>query len=332
MTIRRYSSLDSGAPVISGNATVQTALRTILMACLVNGYGGKAPAGWAVGHDVTNGFSLGNGDGYVAFVYSNDIYSIVYCMESITDGSTTIPGGVNRRSGPWFDGQTTTTRQYLRCSNAASSAVWYWSVVADGATVHLSLYRYTATISPAYLSFGRYLPAGGFTGPASFGVFGGSNNTNTYNFGQSSSSDSYAGTALRNPFTGLIDQGASPYYGVIVPNVCSSSAVVDRAKNVVDQILQQPALVMAYGAGLSSGTGISSAVYAGRPRGMVSDALLASISQDDIAEVLGYTYSNARENMVSLITLPNGKEWSPFALGTANAANTFISMDEADWS
>jgi len=46
-----YQSTDSGAPALSGQAG---SLLEVLDACLVNGYGGKAAAGWGIA------FSSGN--------------------------------------------------------------------------------------------------------------------------------------------------------------------------------------------------------------------------------------------------------------------------------
>lgn len=76
MAITHYSSLDAGAPVLSGS--VYNRVKQILLACLVNGYGSKPAAGWTIGHQSAdgNGFSLGNGDGFINLVFtgSNDSF------------------------------------------------------------------------------------------------------------------------------------------------------------------------------------------------------------------------------------------------------------------
>jgi hypothetical protein len=43
MTVRLYSSLDVGAPVLN---EASNTLVAVLDACLVNGYGAKASSGW----------------------------------------------------------------------------------------------------------------------------------------------------------------------------------------------------------------------------------------------------------------------------------------------
>lgn len=121
MTIRVYSSLDTGAPVLSG-ARLFDNLRTVLLAALVNGYGGKPGAGWTVAHDVADGFSLSNGEGVISIVHSHAQAVAVYIMEAVTDPSTALPGGINRRSGRWFDGQSIADRQFIYMPNFSASS------------------------------------------------------------------------------------------------------------------------------------------------------------------------------------------------------------------
>lgn len=330
MTVRYYSSLDSGAPVVPASASLQVAARTILMACLVNGYGSKPAAGWSVVHDVTNGFSLSNGDGVIAFVYSAISVSVVYIMESITDGSTAFPTGVNRRSGPWFDGSSSTERQYLMIPGIAGATTWYWSVVADDKTVHLSIY-----ISAGYssnLSFGKFIGVGGLEGPACFGAFGGAQvSRGTAYWGSPQSPGAFVGTMLRNPWTGLIDQGSAPRYGAFVPNVCALASSSSRYATQQDQLVKQPLPLLGYGPLISNGSSYSAAVYAGRLRGAVADPVLAGMTLANIAAALGVSYSDAYQFRVSAITLPGGKQWVPLVIGMSNMLASFVSLDEVDW-
>src|SRR5690554_905497 len=104
MTVRFYSSYDTGAPAPSGSsATALEGLRTILMACLVDGYNEKPRAGWTVGHSVDTGFSLGNGDGFINVVADDSRNCAIYIMEQITSGLTGLAEGINRRSSDWSD-------------------------------------------------------------------------------------------------------------------------------------------------------------------------------------------------------------------------------------
>ena len=52
MAVTLYSYTDVGAPSLAGN--VLGGLPPILDACLVNGYGSKAAAGWAIAYTGTN--------------------------------------------------------------------------------------------------------------------------------------------------------------------------------------------------------------------------------------------------------------------------------------
>ncbi len=67
MTVRMYSSLDAGAPTLPNLSSQRLIdnLKIVLKACLVDGYGSQAAAGWTVGHEHADGFSLGNGDGFI---------------------------------------------------------------------------------------------------------------------------------------------------------------------------------------------------------------------------------------------------------------------------
>ena len=51
MTVRIYKSTDSGAPTLTGQAF---SLISLLLACLVDGYGSKAAAGWTKPYTGTN--------------------------------------------------------------------------------------------------------------------------------------------------------------------------------------------------------------------------------------------------------------------------------------
>lgn len=64
-TVTLYSSTDTNAPVLNGNAG---SLITVLTACLVNGYGSKAGAGWTLLGVNSGGtsalYKMGSGSGY----------------------------------------------------------------------------------------------------------------------------------------------------------------------------------------------------------------------------------------------------------------------------
>lgn len=135
--------------VLIGNT--QDRLKQILVQCLVTGYGYKPKAGWTLGHEHPNGFSLINADGNVVNFVSDlpaqepypamDSASIhIYAAESITDTSNAIIDGVNLCSGPYrkgiqeTDGYLRHQLGYARNILRVDLATLNWTVVADDKT------------------------------------------------------------------------------------------------------------------------------------------------------------------------------------------------------
>ena len=96
MTVRVYSSLDNGAPVITGLAG-DLGWTNTLIACLVNGYDTQAAAGWSVAFTSTNTTVLRAGGGrraYLRIDESNAQYPIVrgyLNMTSVDSGDGAFP-------------------------------------------------------------------------------------------------------------------------------------------------------------------------------------------------------------------------------------------------
>lgn len=334
MTIRHYSSLDAGAPALSG--TLFAKLRTILRACLVDGYGAQAPAGWTIGHDVVNGVSFYNGDGYINFVYLSAIACTVYIMESITDGSTALAAGVNRRSGPWYEGQSTTDRAGVCLAAADQSLNWHWAVVADSKTVVISIGCGSAiaaannpSTNASGLYFGKYINSSGLTGASTFIVLGGNANGNVNaTFGGMATDYAWYGMSLRNPFTGLIDQGGLPKYA---PGTVNYQLGVQVSKTVVNasRLYSVRSGLLCCGAALSSSTLINTAVLGGYLRGIVSEPTLSSTTLEKVLGIFGKAYSFSER--VKAITLPDERKWVPFFVSSGYSPGCFISLATADW-
>lgn len=337
MTVRSYSSLDTGAPAFTSSTSTQECLRTILMACLVNGFGSNPAAGWTVGHDVTDGFSLYNGDGYANFVYNANTSSILYLMESITDGTTALASGVNRRSGNWFDGSTNTAKQYLYLATTSASASVFWNVVADEKTCYVQLIKYLNSSSYFFsVSFGNYKNSSDLTGPAVFSAFGGSRTATTTSIvGGSSESTNFAGTLLRNPWTGLVDQGTSPQVGAVAPCSLQSQSTNGsgpRPYSVVPKLYLQPLAVGAFGPSFTDGSTYAYAEYAGAPRGLLTDPFIAGADVGSIFPLLGFSQGASNNiSRVSRYTLPSGKQVMFWTLSWSNSRNILISLDDEDW-
>lgn len=326
MTVRAYSSLDSGAPALSGSRLIDR-LRQVLMACLVDGYGSKPGAGWTVGHNHADGFSLGNGEGFINFVHQSGSVVTVYVMESITSGAAALAVGDNRRSGPWYEGSTQTGRQYLVCGSVVNGSSPHWSVVADALTVSLLVSGSAASAdlsgvagNAATLHFGRYINPSGLH---AFCSLGGSPVTSGAN-----DAWGFQGMALRHPLTGVVEQGLDPRYRASAAAFSNAGGATARNSNVIDKLHPVRAAIECYGAGVSGGTNTSAAIYAGRLRGIIADPFMACLPASQLLPLLGG--ANTWQGRVTLLTLPGGKQVMPFMPTTAERS-AFVSLDPADW-
>lgn len=333
MTVRVYTSLDTGAPVLSGTQFAR--VRQILLACLVNGYGSKPAAGWTIGHDVANGFSLFNGFGYINFVSGTSNWShLAYIMEAITDASTALAGGVNRRSAGWYDGSASTERQgfFTGSTGLNSTQNPYWSVVADDKTC-IFFFGGGATSADSVGGscihyFGQYINSAGLTGVAAFcSLWGSTSDTNStayfYYYGNRAS------MALRNPYTGLVAQGDSARYGASIA-VHWRGVQGSNATNPVQIARLQPvrAALICFGQGLNGLTNSQYSSTVGYLRGLVSEPTLCCLPLSQCMTLFGLP--NTWQGRITPITLPNGKQWLPL-YATSNDIGGFVSLDPADW-
>lgn len=123
MTVRVYYSTDSGAPVYSGSVG---AFIAVLKACLVDGYGSKAAAGWTQDFSGTNLSVLRPAAGNRHRLWIDDTnaqYARVRGYEDMTS--------VSVGTGPFPTDVQLSGGCYVVKSNAASSAARGWVLVAD---------------------------------------------------------------------------------------------------------------------------------------------------------------------------------------------------------
>ena len=123
MTVRVYYSTDSGAPVYSGSAG---ALFALLKACLVDGYGAKAAAGWTQPFTGTNLAAFRPAAGNRHYLWVDDTNAPaarVRGFEAMTDIST--------GTGPFPQDAQLSGGGYILKSNAASAAARGWVLAAD---------------------------------------------------------------------------------------------------------------------------------------------------------------------------------------------------------
>lgn len=333
MTVRHYSSLDTGAPALpstSGQRFIDN-LKLILKACLVDGYGAKPAAGWTVGHEHADGFSLSNGEGFINFVSVSNTAVAVYIMETITDGSTALASGYNRRSGPWSDGEAASARHYHPASYMSSTySGKQWCVVADERTVTFAWHGYStgldATTSQAYagsLHFGAYLPAMGGTGFCALGGSSSSSNYCTMNYASGA-----IGSVLRHPMTGVVSQGASPNYRA---GIATDGAVALLNKTMLAPGVLRPVRValMGRGAGISGATGSALDTHCGVLRGLVADPGLSDAYASKMFAALGISNPTLADKLRAL-SIPGGRQWVPVYPHDLDLG-MFVSLDPADW-
>lgn len=323
MTIRVYSSLDAGAPALSG--TPYNRIKQILMATLVTGYGSKPAAGWTVAHEAAQGFSLGNGDGFISFANSNDNAYTVKIMETVTGNSGGHATGLNGRA----------EAMHYNLGYTRSYAHWY--VVADEKTVIYYIGggspdadlgdMSTGALGSAHY-FGSYLNGSGL-GPT-FCSLGGSLGVSPWIPLLRATNNTAYGSMLRNPFTNLVNQGASPRYAVAFNGYRNRPGSAFPPASVIrmQQLTPVRAGIMCYGDGLSGSSLDSSMVFAGRLRGVIGEPVLSGARLSNVMSFFGLP--NTWERRVQPITLPNGKQWMPLYPSPQDDAY-FVSLDPADW-
>lgn len=128
MTVVYYSSQDASAPTLSGQSG---SLVAVLTACLVDGYGAKAAAGWALEFTATNKgvYRAASGNRFRLRVDDTGVQeariSGFETMSSVDAGVNQFPTGGQQPGG-----------LFVRKSGAASSASRAWILVADEKTFY----------------------------------------------------------------------------------------------------------------------------------------------------------------------------------------------------
>lgn len=250
-TPRFYHWQDTGSPGRSLSGDLLNKLRTILRACLVDGYSGKPGAGWSMVHERSDGFSLTNANrtGIINIIPgdSSVLSFQMLLLETATDISAGLLKGENLRSGTWYQGSSTSQRHMIFYGNDLSSTYassLVWSMVADENS--FCLYTTCSTMEDynvaALLYGGETLSFGGFP---SFVLLGGRLDTTT-----SPSRFNYplcnGFTTLRDLSTGLIPSGASPVAAAAEMRVLNDGHA-DLLTGAVPKLWPRPMTLMAGG-------------------------------------------------------------------------------------
>lgn len=356
MPLTVYTHFDPGAPTLSGN-TAFSKVRAVLKACLVDGYGDKPAAGWTMPHDVTGGFSLSNGDGVVSFTVrtTDHNYLDIYVMESITDASTKIPSGVNRRSGVWSDLENagSSVRHYLNFGPTweqgglnHSSQGNKWTVVADEKTCIAYLYGLNssgqiaelANAIPASVSIylGKYWPySGALVGPETFIAVGGSRNTAgsggyfDYPIIHPTNTAPLNASLLRNPLTGTQTLGSAVSLGA---TAIKSEPGAGQEPNtpIPNRLCFSRLRLRGVGSNLNGATNGSFSSGLGTLRGVVVEADLSRAYPASWLGTLSGKPAAAFPEVFAGIDLPGGVKAVPLFYGLFNPSR-FVLADPAFW-
>lgn len=150
MAVTVYRSTDASAPVLSGSAN---ALIAVLDACLVNGYGSKAAAGWTKAYSGTNKASYRQGSPSVG------VPPIRYYLDVDDTGPGTSTTKEARIRG--YETMTavgTGTNAFpasnicARKSAATGATTRAWTIIADETTLYM--FVDTGDVASTYFSWG----------------------------------------------------------------------------------------------------------------------------------------------------------------------------------
>lgn len=138
MAVRVYRSTDASAPVLTGQVG---SLTSLLKACLVDGYGALAAAGWTNPFTGTNQrvFRPGSGVQHYFHVDDNSPDATAAAKEGQVAGSETATAW---RTGTNFfptTGQETESGLVIRKSATADATARAWMVIADARTCYVLL-------------------------------------------------------------------------------------------------------------------------------------------------------------------------------------------------
>lgn len=129
-----YNSADAGAPTLNGTAG---SLISVLDACLVNGYGAKAAAGWTKAFSGTNkaAYKMGAGTGFYLRVQDDAPHATALGREARVLGYETMTD-VDTGSGS-FGAFVSSSYGICRKSSTADATARSWMVFADSRTCYL---------------------------------------------------------------------------------------------------------------------------------------------------------------------------------------------------
>lgn len=317
-----------GAPALTyGNGLGFAALKLILNACLVSGYGSQPGAGWNLIAEGANHLVLrnGTGSGYICFTAVGAVIR-VYLGATFTGVASDVMQGDGVKTG--VAAGSTVPQVFSQTFLAFNTNSCTWSMVADERSFMLNIVANGLSVAgnlAAASEVGGVMLYGGEDSVGNFISIGGNASaltTSVVDTYLANFSTAAGVTILKNPATGLLV--GSSAVSVVAPGLTSagtSSSALSLAQNAVTY----PELVVApveWGGG---------GVYAGRLRGVVLAANLGFMFRGGIAAALGRTTAfTSRNCSVPFDDLGDGARWI-IACGNDRAQPAMLLTDHGDY-
>ena len=209
-----YHRDQAGAPALTYGNSSQigfNAVKAILKACLVDGYTGRAAAGWELINEGPAFIVLRNGShsGYVCFELVTSVMR-VHLAETYTGMSGNIMTGAGVKSGT---GSASSVPQAVNVGQVARSSDWVsWVLIADSNSFLLDVFGSASDVElgPNTLHYGGFVLSVGEDSDGNFISAGGHSGTQTSATQAPAYLSSSGGfTALKSPDTGLLVGPAS---------------------------------------------------------------------------------------------------------------------------
>ncbi|WP_417797114.1 hypothetical protein [Stutzerimonas nitrititolerans] len=325
---RLYHRDQAGAPELAYStafsvATHFAALKIILKACLVYGYGAVPAAGWELTYESDRSLILRTGtrSGYVCFfIPGSSGYAVEVWLAATFDGVDAVGKirGVGARSGTAAN--SALPQRFSVVPLAYHSSATTWAMVADEGTAVISLNGHPAPTpaevnsssvgNQAYCNFTLYC---GDDSEGDLIFVGGMNGTST---SPSLSFSSSGFTALKHPGSGmLVDVGA---ISVVTPGLITSPAFhTDLGGVVLPHAYLQP---VAWISG-----GVSRLL-----RGIAVDARVTHAYSSHISQAFGGPPLTTR-SMNTVLTLGDGHDYLVGRSFHSHSISTLLTTNPEFW-
>lgn len=301
-----YHRDQAGAPAVTFSTTTSVrfeSFKTLLKACLVDGYGAYPAAGWELVAEDSSYIVLrpATQSGYVCFALSGSVIRVSVAA-TYTGVSGSYIQGDGAKSGI-SSGNTAPHILYTyMLTNSSSSS---WSIVADERTFICNFTVYDGspnTPTPNDYSTGSYGSTMFYAGEDSAGNFmvvGGGSATGTGASAPDGLFTDPAVTSLKNPRTGLLVSADSLGAYFTLYNLIGSAQMTTLSEAAVFpevQLVKVPWVVPGH--------------FCGFLRGMVSVPMLSRLFFKSVFEALGLSGVNSR-NVTVPFSLDGVNNWIP---------------------